>query len=581
MSSRLHPFVSSYLTELFSEDTKATVRLAAIRATIRERLGPLIDSTSELIMELNKWMGSEIRSTENYYCPAYLAEEASQTPFHKKFIGLREKLLSNYELKFPNTYQCCAFVLLTAFPTDDADELLDKLTPRVLFFEPSESYDEDGDLGYSYTDKITTRLMVDWCPHSMLTDDDLLTQVLESDSQTYFYPFEETNTHALFQYFADSPIAEIPPALLSEHYTDEIELKHLIDFENLRGWVEQKIIDRILRMTGSAYELSELLSKISPTAARYEEAVRKALSLDGMLLKKLEAEYGDREDLVRLAIEQNGQALAHASPRLQQRIELISRAIKNTPLSILFLPEDIQQDPSWIGLALEGMPALLDRLNMDLLDEQTRLECYKQAIQALPIAIQLIPEGVRTKHPELFRLALEQDKRTMIFATPSDTVLDPLLQDALLETPLLFQYLSEKERGSEQLLRLVIKKEPLLYKYVPAEQKSNPTLAMAALEENPYALVEVQQHFAPPSTFIEQTIELDPFIMEPEFLTRHYSHVPRICEQYLGAVLGKKNSALEAIEKERMAFRDREMDLHTQLFIKPVAFHGYYDDLPF
>lgn len=593
MSGRLHPITKKYLTELLSDNPEAMAKRKTIGELVREELYDEADNFYSLLQQLNTMLGSGLNPITDHQRHLPLEKEVENTEFHAHLGNFRQLLKEQFNLSFANTFQLCAFLLLIKFPDQDPNSifldespeenpevLLTLLNPDPLFFETTESYDYDGDPISDWKDPLTIRLVIDWCPHSLLTDPDILVQLIWQDHRKGYYPFQETYLFSLYQYFADMPLEEIPEVLLEGRGLGIREWIQLISFPNLHDWAQTKLIEYLLSQNEDQYRINEAIPVIHPSTPRYEDMIRHLLSLNGMHLKELDDSGRDREDLVRLAIENHGLALTYASERHQLDPVLIEKAIRRTPITLCSLPESIRTNLHWVSLATDLLPEVLAGLPLNAFDEATQLTIWQKAISHSPIVIQLMPKSFRQKYPELFQLALEKDTRTVVFALPDDAVAEEQLAGILSDQPLLFQYLPEEARSNPRLLSIAVQKEPLLYKYVPKPHNSSTELANAALESNLLSIQEIHPHAVPDARYIRKIIETNPFLIPARFITLHYGNEEGLCEQYLEAILGKKNKEIQDLEDDDIAFQERENRLQWKLFITAASLHDNCE-LPF
>jgi hypothetical protein len=593
MSRRLHPITRKYLSELLSDTPEAMAKRSTIGELVREELFYDADNFYAFLRQLNTLLGSNLNPVTDHQRQLPLEKEVENTEFHANIGDFREILKEQFNLSFPNTFQLCAFLLLIKLPDqdpennvldynpeDDPETLLTWLNPDPLFFETTDSYDYDGDPINDWNDPLTTKLVVNWCPHSLLTDPEMLVELICQDNRKGFHPFEETYLYELYRYFTDLRFEELPEQLRKDPGFGITEWIKLLQFPYLQPWVHAQLVEYLLQLKKSEYHVKEAIPVIPAETPRYEEMIRHLLSLDGLLLKKFDNTFQDREDLVAIAIENHGTALSYASERLQHNPELIEKAIRNTPLSICSLPEPVKQNLHWVSLATDLLPEVLAGLPLDAFDEATQLTIWQKAISASPIVIQLLPEPLRKKYPELFRLALEKDARTVVFALPDDAVSEEQLAGILSNHPLLFRHLPEDARSNPRLLSIAIQKEPLVYKHVPKTHKSRAELVNAALDANLLSIQEIHPHAVPDARYIRTIIETNPFLIPARFITLHYANEEGLCEQYLQATLGGKNRDLMAIEAEDDAFQEREEALQWSLFITPATLNDKCE-LPF
>lgn len=593
MSGRLHPITKKYLSELLSDNPEAMAKRGTIGELVREELYDEADNFYSFLQQLNTMLGSGLNPITDHQRQLPLENEVEKTEFHYHLGNFRQLLKDQFNLSFANTFQLCAFLLLIKFPDQDPENnvldynpednpetLLTWLNPDPLFFETTDSYDYDGDPINDWNDPLTTKLVVDWCPHSLLTDPEMLVELICQDKRNLFHPFEETYLFKLYSYFSELPFEALPEQLRNDPGFGIREWICLLRFPNLQLWVHAHLVEYLLQLKKTEYQVKEAIPLIPPQTPRYEEMIRHLLSLDGLLLKQLDNTFQDQKDLVTIAVNNHGTALSYASVHLQQKPELIEKAIRNSPLSICSLPETVKHNLNWVSLATDLLPEVLAGLPLDTFDESTQLNIWQKAISTSPIVIQLLPEPLRKKYPELFRLALEKDARTVVFALPDDAVTEEQIANILSDHPLLFQYLSEDARSNPRLLAIAIQKEPLVYKHVPKSHKSRPELVTAALESNLLSIQVIHPHAVPELRFIRTIIETNPFLLPPRFLTLHYANEEGICEQYIQATLDGKNRDLMALEAEDDAFQEREEALRWSIFITPGKLNEI-NELPF
>jgi hypothetical protein len=423
MAGRLHPVVEKNLSQFLAPNQKANENLKNLQHLFREICTPKSDEYAFSLNQFLAALGNEIETSEDYQREPAQQESVENSRIHHQLTKLRELLIHHHQLHFPNTYQCCAFLLLTLFPEKNQEEILNDLSPNPLLFETTESYDYDGDPSFRWEDPLTTRLVIDWCPHSLLTDPDILAELIWKDHLTSFQPFKETCLYKLYSYFADLPFEELPHLLKTTGRFGINEWIQLRTFPNLKSWAQEQLAECILRLDKDEYRLKEDL----PTIPHYEEMIQhldlssfdqqkqkeywtSAISTVPHLIQHVPIHFRQNHaDLFQLAVQKDPRTVIFAQPEdavpdnqlrsiLQQHpllfahlpektkgnIELLKIVIEKEPKLYRYLPANLKANPNFANTALDVNPYCFPEIQAHFIPDAGRI---KKIIETNPLLI--------------------------------------------------------------------------------------------------------------------------------------------------------------------------------------------------
>lgn len=575
MPDRLHPSISSYLSRLTQDHSVQTER-TEMEIFIRNAFPSAANDPQELADLLSEVMGRDDNNfaIEHAYVLSY---ETEPNPKTEKLRDLFQMLQETFSIRFPNTYQGCAFLLLLLFPDRQPGELLNRLQPDYLYFELTEGDDDEDSPGYAHTDLVTSRLVVDWCPHNVLTNNETIKAIIENYKNQEEDVFEISAARDLYHYFGEDALNDIPSALKEYDAWEIGEWIELLKISVFREKATGKLVEAVLSRNYPFHYNGQLLKAFSP---HQPYMMKRILSCNGMLLDELPESLRDKEELVSAALQDNGEALNMASPRIQKLEPFIKQALTTTPKAILYLNDEIRNDVKWISYAIAQEPALLSKIDITELDALTQKETAERAIHKNPLAIALLPDWIRKQDTALFARAMALDHRSIIFAWPTDKITDDQIENALLNCPLLFRDLSESVRGDIRFIRLVLEKEPLLYQYLPESVKVDPNIAALAFQLNPSSFLKSCKYVVPDPTSMRKLIETNAFLVDATYFSSHYATEPDLVDQYLKAVFNKRNGELQKVLDIDRAFKARLEKLNSQLMLSEINL-GAYNDVPF
>lgn len=566
MLNKLHPRVKLYLDELLSDTEDSKNKRSIIKKSVLKNLSPNANNRRQFIIALNTLLGNKLSRNS-----MYPESEVENLDIYKRMLSFRELLKVEFNLVFPNTYQCCAFLLIIQFSDDKKDDVLSELSPNLIFFNPSEFNDEDGNFIYDENDRIDWRLIIDWCPYDILTNVEIIEQLLipkyyfDLPSSSYSY-----NIYSLFSYYQDCSFEALPVPLKNlisnkvNFGSDLIDIFILLlDFPNIQSYLYTRLIEYVFSLNEPNAAISKILKVIPSSLVHYEEMVRHVLAIDGLYLRYLDEKIRDNDEFVAIAIQSNPFALSHASERIQSKTDLIENSINRNPQYFLELSPAQQQNLHWLQIAVVNCPDILAKISLTNFDEQTQLNIWEKAILASPRIVQLIPEQLRLKYPHLFKLAIEKDERMIIFSIPADEVNREQLINVLTSFPLLFCFLPEKFRCDREILSIVVSQEPLLYRFVPDEYKSNKDLVNIALDKNLLSIIEIYKYVIPEEHYIREIIRNYPYLLPSDYLHTHFSQIDGFQEFYFDIIIDKKKCTYIDVR----SFEDEVKELSRELFI--------------
>ena len=566
MSNKLHPRVKIYLDQFLSDTEESKNKRSTIQKLIQKNLLPNTNNRSQFIIALNTLLGNKLDKNS-----MYPESEIENLDIYKRMVTFREHLKNDFNLVFPNTYQCCAFLLIIQFSDDKTDDLLNELSPNFIFFTSSEFWDEDGNLIGDENDLIDWRLIIDWCPHDILIDEEIIEKLLipyhyfDFPSSSYSYTI-----YSLFFYHQDCSIEALPVPLknliLNKVNFDSYLIDNfirLLDFPNFQSFIYTILIEHVFSHNEPNATISKILKVIPSSLVSYEEMVRHVLAIDGLYLRYLDEKIRDNDELVAIAIQSNSLALSHASERIQSKTDLIENSINRNPQYFLELSPAQQQNLHWLQIAVVNCPDILAKVSLTNFDEQTQVNIWEKAILASPRIVQLIPEQLRLKYPHLFKLAIEKDERMIIFSIPVDEVTREQLINVLTTFPLLFCFLPEKYRCNGEFLSMVVSHEPLIYRFVPDEHKSNKDLVNIALDKNLLSIIEIYKYVIPEENYIREIIKNYPYLLSSDYLHTHFSQIDGFNDFYFDVIIDKNISTYIDVG----SFEDQLNELSRELCI--------------